>query len=182
MVKDLKKSKRSKNGKSTLNNLWCKLKNIDFLNALIYVLIAVLIGLITYLLVQSIRNNNKETDSEGFMNKKEYLTNVAQPAEYNSNMKNYFDPENEVLIIYSFMASCPHCKNFDEQVWNKTVDNLTDTKREDGKKLKMMRVDPDHELSLDVRGFPTIRKVEDTTATEFVGPRNVESFTNFCMN
>jgi hypothetical protein len=95
-----------------------------------------------------------------------------------------YDPEKEVLIAFCKMQNCGHCVRFNDNVWTNVKPELEGKKNANGKTIKMITVDPNHELSKDVSGFPTIKKFGDdaTKYVEFTESRTVENFKSFCMN
>jgi hypothetical protein len=95
-----------------------------------------------------------------------------------------YDPEKEVLIAFCKMEGCGHCVRFQDDVWSKVEGELDGQKNSDGKTIKLITVDPNHKLSEDVKGFPTIKKFGDdaTKYVEFTESRTIENFKSFCMN
>jgi hypothetical protein len=129
-----------------------------------YLVVGVLVVLILFLLYTMHRT---PTTSEGF----------TAPS-------SLYDPEKEVLIAFCKMQGCGHCVRFQDNVWSKVEPELNGKKNKDGKTIKMITVDPKHELSSDVSGFPTIKKYGDEAGeyVEFEDKRTIENFTAFCMN
>lgn len=101
--------------------------------------------------------------------------NVGAPSEL-------YNPDKEVLIAFCKMNRCGHCVRFHDDVWTKVEPKVNGKKTVNGKTIKMITVDPEHELSKDVTGFPTIKKYADNAKeyVEFNEKRTVENFTNFC--
>ena len=95
-----------------------------------------------------------------------------------------YDPEKEVLIAFCKMEGCGHCVRFHDDVWSKVEGELDGQKTVNGKTIKLITVDPNHKLSEDVKGFPTIKKYGDdaTKYVEFTESRTIENFKSFCMN
>lgn len=135
-------------------------------------LLAVLLVIVTlgvlYLLVA-----NRDT-KEGFQ--------VELP--YHQGSVNW-NKDKEILLVFSKMEGCGHCVRMAPE-WKKASERLngkplpaSDNK---GKVCRMVVVDPQHELSKGVRGFPTVKKyVGDKEGVEYEGPRTVQGFTEFCM-
>lgn len=91
----------------------------------------------------------------------------------------------DVLLVFSKMEGCGHCVRMAPE-WKKASDRLNGKPitggKNKGKMCRMVVVDPQHELSKGVRGFPTVKKyVGDNEGVEFNGPRTVQGFTEFCM-
>ena len=77
------------------------------------------------------------------------------------------------VFVFHKMEGCGHCVTF-APVWQKvaTAVNNGELTRADGKPIVMAIVGPDHHLSGNVRGFPTIRKYSDNSPSsgkEFEG-------------
>ena len=147
--------------------------NLNIVYAFIFVIIAstALIGIYFYSIksIFSRPPNARRTETETFTTE---------------NNNELYNPETEVLIVFCKMEGCGHCVRFNDNIWNKVETDLNGKTRGDGKILKLIAVDPTHELAEDVRGFPTIKKYSANPAkyVEFNQKREVETFTHFCMN
>lgn len=96
-----------------------------------------------------------------------------------------WNKDKEVLLVFSKMEGCGHCVSMIPE-WIKARDKLNDnpipTGDNKGKICRMVVVDPSHELSKGVRGFPTVKKyVGDNEGVEYEGPRNTQGFVKFSM-
>lgn len=94
------------------------------------------------------------------------------------------DAENQTLtdgsvveIVFCKMEGCGHCVKFNDNVWESDeVQKMDGTQCPRGV-LKLKIVDPNHEYSKDVDGFPTIKKViNGETVETFEDERTVEKF------
>jgi hypothetical protein len=172
---------RKRSGKATKS----RSKSDDMTST--YIIVGLLVGLMLVLLYSM---NTKPTPTttttqpgiiDSIVNA---LTGNDGQEGFTSAPSGLYDPEKEVLIAFCKMNGCGHCVRFQDNVWSKVEPKLNGKKNKDGKTIKMITVDPKHELSSDVSGFPTIKKYGDNSGKyiEFEEKRTVENFTNFCMN
>jgi hypothetical protein len=152
-----------------------------------YIIVGLLIGLMLVLLYSM---NTKPTptttttEASVINNIVNELLGSDEQESFTSASSGLYDPEKEVLVVFCKMNGCGHCVRFQDNVWSKVEPKLNGKKNKSGKTIKMMTVDPKHELSEDVSGFPTIKKYADMAGNylEFKDKRTVENFTNFCMS
>jgi thiol-disulfide isomerase/thioredoxin len=73
------------------------------------------------------------------------------------------------VYIFHKMEGCGHCVKF-APIWQKVAEaaNNGELTRADGKPIIMAIVDPEHPLSQNVRGFPTIRKYNSNNPSDGV--------------
>ena len=187
---------KSKKRTNTNNGKNSKLYTL-FMDNLIYILIGLVTVLCVYLISfyftyknsptkslesrdnVNVKNNKKQNNEENTNPTETFSTQNNKFAE--KEALNHYNPDSEVLIVYSYMDGCPYCIKFDEDVWSKVSDKLNGKKRPDGKTLKLMRVNTKHKLSEPVSSFPTIVKYTKTGSHEFTQQRTPYNFTEYSM-
>lgn len=133
-------------------------------------LLAILLVLLT-LSVLYILIENRNTNVEGFQDELPYHQG---PVNWNK--------DTDVLVVFSKMEGCGHCVRLVPE-WKKASDKVNGETMPNGKTCRMVVVDPSHELSEGVRGFPTVKKyVGDNDGVEFNDERTSENLIKFCMS
>lgn len=163
----LEKLRKKKNMKYYMKKLF----NLNLENILLLILIILVVSFMIYKLY----NNNSSLN--------ELFTNITQDVE-NFESDNYYNPDNEVLIVFCKMKGCGHCDNFNDNVWTKSYKELNNSKTNNNKTLRLLVVEPTHPLSEDVEGFPTIKKygADPNKYEEFNESRTIDNFKKFCMS
>ena len=129
-------------------------------HTLIIVLVTIIVLGSLYMLV-SMRNSN---DKEGFVSYHEGPVN--------------WNKDKDVLIVFCKMEGCGHCVAF-TPAWEAVEKKLNGKKLNNGKACRMVVVDPSHELSEGVAGFPTIKRYESGNVTEFEDQRTEDNLVAF---
>ena len=93
------------------------------------------------------------------------------------------DANTEMVIVFFKMERCGHCKNF-KPTWDKVSKELNN-KKVNGKTCKMEVVDASNSALTDkynVRGFPTVLKLEGEKVKEYSGDRSYADVVEFVKN
>ena len=108
--------------------------------------------------------------------KKKYLDLVAYKESLLSQQTGGGNEETTKKEVYLFKAEwCPHCQSF-KKTWNELSDKFS-------QKYKFITYDSDKNKNEIknwlVKGFPTIIMKDGEKAIEYVGPRDIQSLSEF---
>lgn len=124
----------------------------------------------------------------GYFIYKNYVKKISNVETFTENIEidasEYYNPNEEILLVFCKMESCGHCKTFNNAAWKPVESQVNNTTLKSGKKLKMMVADMNHPLTADVTGFPTIKcfKENPMKYNEYNGERLEKPFKDYCLN